>query len=71
MDRSEIVYNEKIVSQIKPIPITDFRYETKMGFSFTVAGGRWGHTTGPQIIIEGWRHFPFFGVTVADPPPAI
>lgn len=37
MDRSEIIVcNEKIMSQIKPSSVTDFRYETKVGFSFIV-----------------------------------
>lgn len=51
MDRSEIiVYNEKIMSQIKPNPVTGFRYETKSGL-FIYCGGC--HTTDPQSKIEG------------------
>lgn len=39
--RSEIiVLNEKSMSQTKPSPVTDFRYETKVGFSFIVSGPR-------------------------------
>lgn len=55
MDRSEIiVYNEKIMSQIKPNQVTDFWYETRVGFSFTVCEG---HITGP-ITWFLWRPLP-------------
>lgn len=40
-DRSEIiVLNKKSMSQMKASPVTDFRYETKVGFSFIVGGAR-------------------------------
>lgn len=61
--------NEKLMSQIKSNPVTDFRYETKVGFSFIVgeaiplapilgfSGGK----------IEGWWHIHVFDVSVQIP----
>lgn len=59
---------EKIMSQVELSPITDFLYETKVGFSFIV-----GEVTPLtlQSKTEGWWHFPGFDVPVTDPPPAI
>lgn len=70
MDGSEIIMcNEKLMSQIKPNPVTDFRYETKVGFSFIVGeaiplapilGFSGGKT-------EGWWHIHVFDVSVQIP----
>lgn len=57
MARSEIVCNEKIVSQIKPIPLLIFDMKQKQ--AFRLLGGR-GEATPYQNIIEGWWHIPIF-----------
>lgn len=54
------------MSQIKPSPVTDFRYETKVGFLFTVGRRHdWPHylvpleatIADPQSKTEDWWHF--------------
>lgn len=47
----------KKLSQIKPIPLLIL--DMKQKWAFRLLGG-WGHTTGPQSIIEGWWHVPIF-----------
>lgn len=59
------------MSQIKPSPVADFFYETKVGFSFIVGGTRPLTSPRPQSKIEDWWHIPVFDVPMADSLPAI
>lgn len=75
-DQKLLCVMKKFMSQIELSPVTDFRYETKVGFLFMVGEATqlpcWflGTTiTDPKAKHGGLVALPVFSVLVEDPPP--